>query len=97
MSDSGYQGLNEELLISLARELTDTAAVFREVRNSNSSVVIHAGGLTSAVAVCVACSTVVIFGLFAIWVMWQVAEVKGQQEAWIQVWQQRVATELKKD
>jgi hypothetical protein len=97
MSDSGFQGLNEDLLISLARELTDTAAVFREVRNSNSSVVINAGGLTAAVAVCVSLTSVLCMLLLGFLLMWQQAEQKSQQEAWIQVWQQRVANELRKE
>ena len=97
MTGETDQTLNEELLVSLARELTDTVAEFRSVRNNNSSVTIHAGGLVNAVAVCVSISACMVFMLFAIWVMWQVAEIKGQQEAWIQVWQQRVATELKKE
>lgn len=83
--------IDEELLISLARELTDTAAIFREVRNSTSSVTIHAGGITGAAAICVAVSSVVVMVLFACWVMWQVADSKAQQEAWISVWQQRIS------
>lgn len=97
MSGDSEQAISEELMLSLARELTDTVAEIRSVRNNNSSVTIHAGGLTSAFAVCVACSTVVIFVLFAMWVMWQVSEVKGQQEAWIQVWQAKVSAESKKE
>lgn len=82
--------IDEELLVSLARELTDTVAEFRSVRN-NSSVTINAGGLTSAIAVCMAGSAIVLFILLAIWLMWQIGEIKGQQEAWIQVWQQKTA------
>lgn len=93
--DSSKPAIDPEVLLSVARELTDAAAEMRAIR-SNSSVIINAGGITNAIAVCVAASTVMLFILFAIWVMWQVAEVKGQQEAWIQVWQQRVA-EQKKD
>lgn len=97
MSDSGFQGLNEELLISLARELTDTAAIFREVRNNNSSVTINAGGLVGAVAVCVSLTSILCMLLLGFLLMWQQADQKSQQEAWIQVWQQRIANELRKD
>lgn len=86
--------IDEELLVSLARELTDTVAEFRSVRN-NSSVTINAGGLTSAIAVCISLTAVFVVGLFAIWIMWQQADMKAQQEAWIQVWQQRAAEHLK--
>lgn len=88
--------IDEELLVSLARELTDTVAEFRSVRN-NSSVTINAGGLTSAVAICISLTSVLCMVLFAVWIMWQQAEQKSQQEAWIQVWQQRVANELRKN
>lgn len=91
MSDSGYHGLNEELLISLARELTDTAAIFREVRNSNSSVVINAGGLTNAVAVCVAACSVVLFIVFASAMTWMYAQERGTREAWSEVYSREQA------
>lgn len=77
-------------ILSLARELTDAAAAFREVR-SNSSITVNAGGLSSALAICISLTSVVVSMLFAIWLMWQIAEQKSQQEAWIQVWQQRIA------
>lgn len=75
-------------LLSLAREMSDAAAEMRAIRTT-SSVTINAGGLTNAVAVCMAGSAIVLFVLLAIWLMWQVGEIKGQQEAWIQVWQQK--------
>lgn len=58
---------------------------------TGSSVTIHAGGLANAIAVCVSLSMVVVFILFGVWTMWQIGEVRGQQEAWIQVWQQKVS------
>lgn len=61
-----------------------------------SNATIHAGGITNAFAVCLSISTILMFLMFGIWTMWQIAEVKGQQEAWIQVWQSRISTEDKK-
>lgn len=76
-------------LLSLAREMSDAAAEMRAIR-TQSSVVINAGGITSALAICISLSAVVVMVLFGCWVMWQVSDAKAQQEAWIQVWQQRV-------
>lgn len=97
MTDEGRKAeIDHELLVSLARELTDTVAEFRSVRN-HSSVTINAGGVTSALAICISLTAVTSMLLFGIWLMWQQAEQKSQQEAWIQVWQQRIANERKSD
>ncbi len=98
MSDGDHSRLevSSDDILTLARELTDAAAEFRAVR-SNSSITVHAGGLTSALAICISLSAVVVMVLFGCWVMWQVSGAKAQQEAWIQVWQQRIANELRKD
>lgn len=89
--------ISEELVLSLARELTDTVAEIRSIRSNNSSVTVHAGGLTSAVAICVSLTATLCMLLLGFWIMWQQAEQRSQQEAWIQVWQQRIANELRKD
>lgn len=91
MSDGDSKpAIDADTLLSVARELTDAAAEMRAIR-SNSSVVINAGGVTNAAAICIALSAAMVSMLFAVWVMWQVSEIKGQQEAWIQVWQARVS------
>lgn len=94
--------LNEELLISLARELTDTAAIFREVRNSNSSVVINAGGITNAASLTAAILAIILAALSANWNMMRQAameaemsrtrqDLQDQQAAWVAVMQQRIS------
>lgn len=90
-----------EIAASLAastRELNDAASRIAEAmpaQANSSNITIQAGGITNAIAVCVAGSTVVLFLLFATWTMWQLTEAKAQQEAWIQVWQQRISQEGK--
>jgi hypothetical protein len=94
--EDSRQQIGADDLLSLAREMSDAAAEMRAIR-TQSSVVINAGGITSALAICISLTAVVVMMLFAIWLMWQQAEQKSQQEAWIQVWQQRIANELRKD
>lgn len=87
-------------LVASVRETNETTRAFTEAakdRSVQSNATINAGGVTNAVAICVSLTAVVVMMLFAIWLMWQQAEQKSQQEAWIQVWQQRVANELRKD
>lgn len=98
-----------EIAASLAastRELNDAAARIADAlpaaaAGNCSNATINAGGVTNAVAICISIAGVIsgaiVGALFATWVMWRVAEVEGQQQAWIQVWQQRIATEVKKE
>lgn len=60
-------------------------------RNSSSNITIDAGGWTAGVALGGFAVLLVLFMLFAQWVMWRQGESEAQQEAWIQVWQQRMA------
>jgi len=87
-------------LVAVVKDSNETTRLLIEAARgpvSTSATTIHAGGVTSAIAVCVSLTSVVVMMLFSIWLMWQQAEQKSQQEAWIQVWQQRIANELRKD
>lgn len=87
-------------LAAAARELSDvTRNIADAARSQSNSSTVHidAGGVSAGVALAGVGMCVVTFMLFAIWVMWQVADIKGQQESWIQVWQQRVANETRKE
>lgn len=90
MQQDSPQAIGPEDMLSLAREMSKAADAMRAIRTQSNNV-INAGGITNAVAVCIAASTVIAFILFAGWVMWQVSDAKAQQEAWIQVWQQRIS------
>lgn len=90
MQQDSPQAIGPDDLLSLAREMSDAAAEMRAIR-TQSSVVINAGGVTSALAICISVSAVVVMLLFGWWVMWQVSDAKAQQDAWIQVWQQRMS------
>ena len=63
----------------------------RSRSTSNAENHFHLGGITNAIAICGFGVCIIAFMLFAIWTMWQQADIKSQQEAWIQVWQQHVA------
>lgn len=93
--------IDEELLVSLARELTDTVAEFRSVRN-NSSVTINAGGVTNAVSLSAAVIAVILVAFGAGWIMLKQAnmeselartrqDLQDQQTAWVAVMQQRIS------
>lgn len=93
--------IDEELLVSLARELTDTVAEFRSVRN-NSSVNINAGGVTAALALAASVLAAVLVCLGAGWIMLKQAsmeaemartrqDLQDQQTAWVSVMQQRIS------
>lgn len=94
MADTDDLGEIAASLAASTRELNDAATKIADAIGSQantSNITIQAGGLTSAAAVCISVSSVVVMILFACWVMWQVADSKAQQEAWISVWQQRIS------
>lgn len=81
-------------LTAAVRETNESTRMLVEAtrgRDNSSNITIDAGGWTSGVALGGFVLLIVMFMLFATWVIWQVSESKSQQEAWIQVWQQRVA------
>ena len=77
--------IGPEDLLSLAREMSDAAAEMRAIR-TQSSVVINAGGITNAVAVCVSLCAVVLFVVFASAMVWLYAQERGTREAWSEVY-----------
>lgn len=81
-------------LAATARELSDAARSIAEAtrgQSNNSTIHIDAGGISAGLALSGVGVCLVSFMLFAMWVMWQIADIKAQQDAWVQVWQQRVA------
>ena len=94
--------ISEELVLSLARELTDTVAEIRSIRNNNSSVHINAGGVTAAVALSASVLAAVLVCLGAGWIMLKQAhmeaemsrtrqDLQDQQAAWVTVMQSRIS------
>lgn len=106
MSGDSEQAISEELMLSLARELTDTVAEIRSVRHNNSSVNINAGGVTAALALSASILAAVLVVLSAVWIMLKQShmeaemsrtrqDLQDQQAAWVTVMQQRI-TEARK-
>ena len=81
------------LLAESTRELNDaTRAIAESAKNQTNSSTIHidAGGISAGLALSGVGVCLVSFLLFAMWTMWLVTDAKAQQDAWIQVWQQRM-------
>lgn len=83
-----------ENLAAATRELKETAANIADAvkTQSSSTVTINAGGIASGVALAGVGMCTVLFVILAVWVIWQDAERRAQQEAWIGVWQAKIAT-----
>lgn len=56
-----------------------------------SNVTINAGGLTNAIAVCVAACSVILFIVFASAMVWLYAQERGTREAWSEVYSREQA------
>ena len=83
-----------ENLATATKELKVTADRIADAvkTQSSSTVQINAGGLSSAIALVGAGMNTVLFVILAMWVIWQDAERRAQQEAWVGVWQGKIAT-----
>jgi hypothetical protein len=78
----------------------ETQRLLQELLKSNlpnqppgtaSSVVIHAGGIANAIAVCTAACSVVLFLVFAGAMTWLYAQERGSREAWSEVYSREQA------
>lgn len=96
MSDTDIEELRQvsENLAAATRELRETAASIADAvkTQSSSTVQINAGGISSAAALIGAGMNTVLFIILAMWVIWQDADRRAQQDAWIGVWQAKIAT-----
>jgi hypothetical protein len=89
---------------ALRRAVTDLAVSVRETNEttrtlveaargqiSSSNTTIHAGGVTNAIAVCIAACSVVMFVVFASAMTWLYSQEKGAREAWSDVYMRESA------
>jgi hypothetical protein len=90
---------------ALRRAVTDLAVSVRETNettrtlveaargqiSSSNATTIHAGGVTNAVAVCIAACSVVMFIVFASAMTWLYSQEKGAREAWSDVYMRESA------
>lgn len=81
-------------LAETARELGDATRIVAETtkgQSNNSTIHIDAGGISAGLALSGVGVCLVSFMLFAMWTMWRMSEADAQQQAWTQVWHQKMA------